>query len=467
MTAINLNKIKHIHFIGIGGSGMGGIAEILLSLGYKVSGSDLNPNYLMQHLKKLGAHIENDHVAENIKGAQLVVYSSAISKANPELKAAIAAEIPTISRGQMLAELMASRFGIAIAGTHGKTTTTGLIATLLSEGGLDPTFVIGGLLRSAHTNAHLGSSDFFVAEADESDLSLLFMEPKVAIVTNIDQDHMNNYRDFEHLKQTFLEFIHHLDEQGIAILCSDDPVVTEISSHVKRRYLTYGFNQNDDIYAANFQQHGTQCKIYVQRKNYPALNVTLNLPGRHNVLNALAAIGAATHCGVADEAIIIGLEKFQGTGRRFQIYGELDVNKNEQKVLVIDDYGHHPREIAATLDAVRKAWPERRLVLAFQPHRYTRTQAIFEDFVKVLSLPDVLLLLEIYSAGEAPIAGVNGEALCNAIRQAGQTMPLFVSEVKNLPQALQHVLKDGDVLLLQGAGDIGKIANHLMNGDKI
>lgn len=464
--SIDLKKIKHIHFIGIAGSGMGAIAEVLLTKGFKISGSDVNYNSLAQHLEELGAKICTQHVSKNILGADLIVYSSAIQKSNPELQAALKAKIPAISRGQMLAELMSSEFGIAIAGTHGKTTTTALVATLLSEGGLDPTFVIGGLLRGVNTHARLGGK-FFVAEADESDASFLYMLPEILVVTNIDNDHMNNYHDFSDLKQTFLEFMHRLNENGLAIICSDDHVINEIKPQIKRKYITYGFNKTDDVYAESFTQEGVRCKMNVHRKNYPVLDVTLNLPGRHNVLNSLAAIAVATQCNVADDAIIRGLEKFQGTGRRFQIYGELNIPNKEQKVLVIDDYGHHPREIAATLDAVRKAWPERRLVLAFQPHRYSRTQAVFEDFVKVLSLPDVLFLLEIYSAGETPISGITGEALCSAIKQASHNVLHFVSEIKNLPQALQSELKDGDILLLQGAGDIGKIAGHLVNGEKI
>lgn len=450
---------KRVHFIGIGGAGMGGIAEVLVTQGCQVSGSDVSENAVTRHLQNLGAKILYGHNGSNVSNVDVVVYSSAIPKDNPELLAAQQAHIPVLARAQMLAELMRSRFGIAIAGTHGKTTTTGLVASILIEANLDPTFVIGGMLVSVGTHAHLGASQYFVAEADESDASFLFLQPKVAVITNIDVDHLNNYGDFAHLKQTFLEFIHRLPDDGLVVLCSDDPIIGELLPKVARPILTYGFNETDTVRAVSYQQQGTRCQIQVQRPNQSLLEITLNLPGRHNVLNALAAIAIATHCGVKDEDIANALAKFQGTGRRFQMYGEITIPKGH--ALLIDDYGHHPREIAATIEAVRKAWPDRRLVLAFQPHRYSRTQTIFNDFVQVLSQPDVLLLLDIYSAGEAPITGVSGQHLYEAICKNGMANAIFVEKPDQLPNALRTILQDGDILLLQGAGDIGKLAPEL------
>lgn len=456
---LNMPTLRHIHFIGIGGAGMSGIAEVLVTQGYKVSGSDMSETLITRHLQSLGVKILIGHASANVEGADAVVFSSAIPATNPELVTARELHIPTLARAQMLAELMQNHFGIAIAGTHGKTTTTGLVTTLLTEGGLDPTFVIGGLLRSAGTHARLGASQYFVAEADESDASFLYLQPKIAVVTNIDSDHLNNYGDFSKLRQTFIEFLHRLPEDGLAIVCSDDSVIEEILPLIERPTLTYGFKETDKVCALEYQQQGVCCRMKVAREGRPPLDVVLNLPGRHNVLNALAAIAVASYCGVEDDAIVSALAQFQGTGRRFQIYGDLDINTG--KVLMIDDYGHHPREIAVTLAAIRNAWPSRRLVVAFQPHRYSRTQAIFNDFVQALSLPDVLVLLDIYAAGEAPIPGVNGEGLCNGIRHQGKIDPIFVERVNQLAQVLQQVLKDGDILLLQGAGDIGKVASNL------
>lgn len=455
----NMDHIKRIHFVGIAGAGMSGIAEVLATQGYQVSGSDLVENAVTKHLQSLGVRILQGHIQDNIQGAEIVVYSSAIPKDNPELMAAQNAHIPILARAQMLAELMRPRYGIAIAGTHGKTTTTGLTTTLLTEGGFDPTFVIGGVLVSMGTHARLGASPYFVAEADESDASFLYLQPKVAIVTNIDTDHLNNYGDFAHLQASFLEFIHRLPADGLAVLCSDDVVVQSLLPQIKRPYLTYGFQPTDAVRVRSYRQEGLRCVMTVEREGHATLDVVLNLPGRHNVLNSLAAIAVATHCGVSDAAIIAGLAKFQGTRRRFQVYGEYDTGQG--KVLLIDDYGHHPREIAATMEAVRSAWPERRLVLAFQPHRYTRTQAIFQDFVQVLSQANVLLLLDIYSAGETPIPGISGESLWNAIHTHSSHQAIFVPQVKQLPQALHQVLQDGDILLTQGAGDISKMATYL------
>lgn len=456
---LNMASLRHIHFVGIGGAGMSGIAEVLVTQGYKVSGSDMSESLITRHLHSLGVSIRCGHDGANVAGADVVVYSSAIAADNLELVAARAAHIPILARAQMLAGLMQNHYGIAIAGTHGKTTTTGLVTTVMTEGGLDPTFVIGGLLRSAGTHARLGASQYIVVEADESDASFLYLQPKVAVVTNIDSDHLNNYGDFAKLRQTFIEFLHRLPEDGLAVVCSDDAVVEEILPLIERPTLTYGFKETDDVRALEFQQHGVCCHMKVARKGHSPLDVVLNLPGRHNVLNALATIAVATHCGVDDVAIVRALAQFQGTGRRFEIYGDLDIDKG--KVLMIDDYGHHPREIAATLAAIRNAWPSRRLVVAFQPHRYSRTKAIFNDFVQALSLPDVLVLLDIYAAGEAPIPGINGEGLCDGIRHQGKIDPIFVQRVNQLAKVLQHVLKDGDILLLQGAGDISKVASNL------
>lgn len=459
LSTTKIPAAKHIHFIGIGGAGMGGIAEILLRQGNQISGSDLNQSNMTHHLEKLGINIAFGHTEHNINGADVVVYTSMVSKDNPEFAAAEKAGIPIISRGQMLAEMMKNYYGIAISGTHGKTTTTGLVATLLQDGELDPTFVIGGLLRSAGSNAHFGTSRYFIAEADESDASFLFMSPKIAIITNIDADHLNNYRDFAHLKESFVEFIHRMPEDGLAILCSDDENIQQLLPQFARPYLTYGFRETDDVRAVTYKQDETHCHITVHYRQEPPFEVTVNLPGRHNVLNTLAAIAVAKHCQISNDVIAKSLAKFQGTGRRFQIYGELAVPKGH--ALVIDDYGHHPREIAATMQAIREAWPHRRFVLAFQPHRYSRTQAIFSDFVNVLSQADQLILCDIYSAGEHPIPGVTGEALCDAISHVSKVAPIYIAKPSDLPNKLAHILKAGDVLLLQGAGDIGKVAPAL------
>jgi UDP-N-acetylmuramate--alanine ligase len=465
MTTPNIQSIKHIHFIGIGGAGMNGIAEVLITQGYQVSGSDLVENAATQHLKKLGATIQHGHNSANINGADVVVYSSMVPNDNPEIIAARQKNIPVIPRAQMLAELMRVGYGIAVAGTHGKTTTTSLVTTLLNEGDLDPTYVIGGLLRSADRHARWGSSKFFVAEADESDGSFLFLYPKIAIVTNIDADHLNNYGDFGQLRAAFVKFLHRLPEDGFAILCSDDLVINEILPQIQRPLLTYGFHPQDDICVTEYHQEGVQCYIKVQRKGKENLSVQLNMPGRHNVLNALAAIAVAMHCGVTDTAIANGLKKFQGTGRRFQIYEHVKLNSSGE-VLLIDDYGHHPREIEVTIDAVRKAWPLRRLVHVFQPHRYTRTQDLFADFVKVLSRSDTLVLLDIYPAGEQPLVGVSGEKLFAAICEASKRQCYFLQKPQQLTELLPKILQDQDILLIQGAGDIGKLAPQLAQGIK-
>lgn len=457
-----MGRIRHLHFVGVGGAGMGGIAEVLLTQGYQVSGSDLNENAMTRRLKNLGAQIIKGHQAKNVLGADVVVRSTAVPDENPELVAARAARIPVVPRALMLAELMRFRYGIAVAGTHGKTTTTSLVASLLAEGGADPTFVIGGLLNSAGTNARLGDGRYLVAEADESDASFLYLQPIIAIVTNIDADHMATYQgDFANLRQTFIDFIHHLPFYGLAVLCIDDPVVRGIIPEISRPIVTYGFAEDADIRAVDFKQQELKNHFKIIRPNGKAsLDVTLNLAGRHNVLNALAAIAVATELDIFDQAITNGLANFSGVGRRLQVCGEITVG--DGRALLVDDYGHHPREIEVTLEAIRSAWPDRRLVMAYQPHRYTRTRDLFEDFARVLSEVDVLLLLEVYSAGEISIAGADGRSLCRNIRQRGRIDPIFVESCNDLPVALQDVLQAGDILLMQGAGDIGGMPARLI-----
>ncbi len=456
------SRIRRIHFVGIGGAGMGGIAEVLLNLGYEVSGSDLRENPVTRRLMAGGATVHFGHTADNVRGCDVVVTSTAVAADNPEVLAARAARIPVVPRAEMLAELMRFRFGIAVAGTHGKTTTTSLTASLLAEGGLDPTFVIGGLLNSAGTHARLGEGRYLVAEADESDASFLYLAPMMAVVTNIDADHMATYGgDFERLKQAFVEFLHHLPFYGLAVLCADDPVIRELLPAFSKPVLTYGFAASDaDVRGLDLRQDGPHTHFRVTRRDHSGeLDVTLNMPGEHNALNALAAIAVASELGVSDAAMQKALLEFQGIGRRFQLYGELDTPMGS--VLLVDDYGHHPREVAATLTAARKAWPERRVVLAFQPHRYSRTRDLFEDFAQVLSEADVLVLLEVYAAGEQPQGGDDGRALARAIRLRGKVDPVFVEDIEELPQILRGLLRDGDVLLTLGAGSIGAAAVQL------
>ncbi|MCW8918577.1 MAG: UDP-N-acetylmuramate--L-alanine ligase, partial [Gammaproteobacteria bacterium] len=446
---------------GVGGAGMGGIAEVLLNLGYAVSGSDLRANSVTQRLAGMGATVHIGHDAGHIAGCDVVVTSSAVNEQNPEVIAARGRRIPIVPRAEMLAELMRFRHGIAVAGTHGKTTTTSLVASLMAEGGLDPTFVIGGRLNSAGTNARLGSSHFLVAEADESDASFLYLQPMTAVVTNIDADHMATYGgDFGKLRQTFIEFLHHLPFYGIAVLCLDDAVVREILPEVSRQVVTYGIDSEADVRATELRHDGLYTHFRVSRPGQPEwLQVTLHMPGRHNVLNALAAIAVAHEVGVSDAAICRGLEGFTGVGRRFTLTAE--VQSAHGKVQLVDDYGHHPREVAATIQAARAAWPERRLVVAFQPHRFTRTRDLFEDFTEVLTGVDVLLVLEVYAAGEEPIPGADSRTLCRAIRARGLVDPIFVGEIADLPHALSGVLQDGDVVITMGAGDIGAAALKL------
>lgn len=447
-------RVNNIHFIGIGGSGMSGIAEVLLNQGYKVSGSDLQTNSVINRLRTLGAQIFLTHHADNVNDADIVVISSAIAKDNPEVKAAHAKHIPVLPRAQMLGELMRLQKGIAIAGTHGKTTTTSLIASLLTKAELDPTFVIGGLLNSTGTHARLGTGRYFVAEADESDASFLYLQPEMAVITNIDSDHMQTYNDdFNCLQQAFIKFVHNLPFYGIAVVCIDDPIIKQLLPKIERPVITYGFDPSADIQASDFRQKGTTSYFSVKINGNRTMPVVLSLPGKHNVLNSLAAIAIALECGVSEGVILESLAGFQGVGRRLQMRGELSVNNN--KILLIDDYGHHPREIAATLQALRDAWPDRRLVLVFQPHRYSRTKALFDDFARVLAKADVMVLLDIYSAGEQPIIGVNARSLVDSIAKQSSQRPIFVEQISDLMTTLSNTLQDGDVLLMQGAGNIG------------
>jgi UDP-N-acetylmuramate--alanine ligase len=459
-----MGRVQHVHFIGIGGAGMSGIAEVLHNLGYRVSGSDLRENAVTRRLAAMGVRVDIGHAAENVAACDAVVVSTAIDKDNPELVAARNSRIPVVPRAEMLAELMRFRYGIGVAGTHGKTTTTSLIASVLAEGGLDPTFVIGGLLNSAASHAQLGAGHYLVAEADESDASFLYLQPSMAVVTNIDADHLSTYEgDFDRLRQTFIDFLHHLPFYGLAVLCLDDPQVEGVLAEVTRPVITYGTHPNADVRASGVRQSGAQTQFRVHRPDHAGvLPITLNLPGLHNVLNALAAIAVATELGVPDAAIQQALAGFQGIGRRFQIAGEISTAAG--RVLMIDDYAHHPRELAPTLAAVRAGWPGRRLVVVFQPHRYTRTRDLFDDFVQVLSEIDVLVLCEVYAAGESPIAGADGRALARGIRARGQVDPVFVEELETLPAILNDLLGDGDVLLTLGAGDIGAAAQRLVTG---
>lgn len=457
-----MGHIKHVHFVGIGGVGMAGIAEVLLRQGYTVSGSDLSENTLTQWLKVMGAIIYHGHDAKNIENADVLVRSSAVDWTNPEFEAARKARIPIVQRAEMLGELMRFRYGVAIAGTHGKTTTTSFITSILAEAGLDPTFVIGGRLNSVGSNARLGRGHYLVAEADESDASFLYLKPMISIVTNIDQDHMGTYENnFEKLKATFIDFLHRLPFYGLAVLCLDDPIVREILPKISRPILTYGLAPDADFYTEHYTQIGMQTKFVVKRpKGLSPISVTLNSPGRHNVLNALAAIAVASELKVQDNAISTALENFAGIGRRFQVYGEIELPQGG-KVTLVDDYGHHPREIAATIQAARESWPDRRLAMVYQPHRYSRTRDLFKDFCDVLGTVDKLFLLDIYSAGEEPILGIDSVTMADSITRHGKMHPVFVERHETLNQLLIRDLRDGDVLLMQGAGNIGGIAARL------
>ena len=460
------HKVKHIHFVGIGGSGMSGIAEVLLTLGYQVSGSDIADNAITQRMKQLGATVYLGHDGSHSTNANAVVVSSAVNSDNPEIVAARARNIPVVPRAMMLAELMRLRQGIAVAGTHGKTTTTSLIASVLAKGGFDPTFVIGGKLNSSGTNAKLGTGEFIVVEADESDASFLYLQPILAVITNIDADHMETYEhDFSKLKQAFVDFVEHLPFYGMVIVCADDANIRDILPSISKPVTTYGFADGAQIRAVNVRhQDGKMRFTALCRQNGQPrdLDIILNLPGQHNVQNALAAIAVGLEVGVTDDAIVSALGEFEGVGRRFQRYGEISLAGSGTFTL-IDDYGHHPIEILATVNAVRGAFPGRRLLLAFQPHRYTRTRDLFEDFIKVLSGVDVLLLAEVYAAGEAPIVAADGRALAHALRVAGQSKVLFVEQIQDMPQAILNMAQVGDVIVTMGAGSIGGVANTLKN----
>jgi UDP-N-acetylmuramate--alanine ligase len=461
------HKIKHIHFVGIGGSGMSGIAEVLLNLGYKVSGSDLASNAASQRLQQLGADVRIGHAAQNIAGADAVVTSTAVNEANPEVVAARAAKVPIVPRAIMLGELMRLKRGIAIAGTHGKTTTTSLVASVLAQGGLDPTFVIGGRLNSAGANAKLGTGDYIVAEADESDASFLNLSPMIEVITNIDADHMDTYEhDFEKLKGAFVNFTHRLPFYGRAMMCIDDANVRSILPQVTKPVTTYGFSEGAEVRALNARAVGIQMHFTVRQQGYPDTDFVLNQPGMHNVLNACSAIAIAREIGVPDEATAQGLREFNGVGRRFTRYGEIELPSGGSFTLV-DDYGHHPVEAQVTLAAARAAYPGRRLVLAFQPHRYSRTRDLFEDFVKVLAAPDVLLLAEVYAAGEAPIVAADGRALARALRAGGGIEPVFVEAIADMPATILKVARDGDVVLTMGAGSIGGVPHQLTSNQKV
>jgi UDP-N-acetylmuramate--alanine ligase len=455
-----MRRIHRIHLVGIGGSGMGGIAEVLQNLGYEVQGSDLKANAVTQRLMRLGVKIFIGHAADHLGDADVVVVSSAVSRSNPEVAAALANRVPVVPRAEMLGELMRFRYSIAVAGTHGKTTTTSLVASVLAEGGLDPTFVIGGRLKSADSNARLGAGRYLVAEADESDASFMHLQPMLAIVTNIDNDHLATHEgDFSRLKQSFVDFLHNLPFYGLAVLCADDEHVCSILQAVSRPYVTYGLSEAADIRAVNIERHGLQSRYDALRPDRAPLAISLNLPGRHNVLNSLAAVAVATELEIADSAIQRALANFQGIDRRLQQLGEIQWPGG--RALVVDDYAHHPTEITATLDAVRQAWPSRRLVLAFQPHRYSRTRDLLDDFGRSLSECDVLLVTEVYAAGEAPIAGADGRAICRAVRTRGLMEPVFVERVDDLAESLRGVVHDGDVILTMGAGNIGTVAQEL------
>jgi UDP-N-acetylmuramate--alanine ligase len=456
-----MGRIRRLHFVGVGGSGMSGIAELMANLGYLISGSDMRESEITRRLVRLGVSVAIGHRAEQVQGADAVVVSSAINGDNPEIRTAREHRIPVVRRAEMLAELMRFYYGVAVAGTHGKTTTTSLVASILAEGGLDPTFVIGGLLNSAGANARLGTSQYLVAEADESDASFLHLQPMLAVLTNIDADHMGTYgNDFERLRNAFVEFLHHLPFYGLAVLCVDDQEVRALVPMIARPVRTYGTIPEADVQARDVRQEGLRMNFCVHWADQQApLEVDLNLPGRHNVLNALAAVSVALELGVDEAAIKRALSGFQGVGRRF-VVRELNAT-HARRLTLVDDYGHHPREVAATVDAARHAWPGRRLVLVFQPHRFTRTREQFEDFVQALSRVDLLLLCEVYPAGEEPLRGADGRTLSRAIRARGEVDPVFAERLEDVPPILANLLADGDLVLTMGAGDIGGLAARL------
>lgn len=456
-----MRRIRKVHFVGIGGAGMSGIADVMNTLGYQVSGSDIASNAVTERLKSLGVKVYHSHTAENISDVDVVVTSTAIDKNNLEVEAAKALRIPVVPRAEMLAELMRFSHGIAVAGTHGKTTTTSLVTSVLAEAGLDPTYVIGGKLNSSATHARLGKGKYLVAEADESDASFLYLQPMIAIVTNVDADHLPTYdNDFAKLKQAFVEFLHHLPFYGLAVVCVDDAEVQSLLPEITRPVIRYGIDNDADVRASNIRYQGALSTFDVLLpETDTTFEVTLNMPGRHNVLNALAAICVAYELGISVEHMQSALSRFEGISRRMHMYG--DVEMSQGLVTVVDDYAHHPTEVAATLKATKNAWPEKRLVAVFQPHRYTRTRDLFEDFSKVLAECDVLILTEIFAAGEEPIVGADGRALCAAIRARGKVSPIFIEDVEQLGSDLQSILKDGDLVLTMGAGSIGRIASQL------
>ncbi len=471
-----MRRISRIHFVGVGGTGMCGIAEVLFNQGYKVSGSDVQESSTLDRLRKMGLQVEIGHLAENVAGVDVVVVSGAIPKTNPEINAAVEARIPIVRRAEMLAELMRFRHGIAVAGTHGKTTTTSLLATILGEDGKDPTFVVGGLVKQSETNAQLGLSRYLVAEADESDASFLHLQPMTSIVTNIDADHMDTYGgDFGVLQQTFVEFLHNLPFYGLAVLCIDDEKVRELLPQINRSILTYGFSEDADFRIESIDQNAEKTRIRVLRpEGLPPIEAILSIPGRHNALNATAAIAVATDEKASDRAIVAGLESFQGVGRRFERLGNFalgnntglakengDEGKNENSAMLVDDYGHHPTEISATIQAVRDGYPDRRLFMIFQPHRYSRTRDLYEDFVQVLSMVDVLVVTEVYAAGEEPIVAADSRHLCRSVRQRGLVDPIFVDRIEDIPDLVKDLIQPGDFLLTQGAGNVNQIAKTL------
>lgn len=463
--------VKHLHFVGIGGSGMCGIAEVLLNLGYVVSGSDIARSSVTDHLTALGAKVYIGHKPENIEGADAVVVSSAIKPDNPEVVAAKACKLPVVPRAVMLAELMRLRRGIAIAGAHGKTTTTSLTATLLAAGGLDPTYVIGGRLNSSGVNARLGAGEFLVAEADESDASFLNLTPVLSVVTNIDHDHMDTYgHDFNKLKDAFVEFLSRLPFYGVAVLCVDDENVRSIIPRVTRRVIGYGLTEAAEVRAIDIRSEGTRTAYTILRPGHAPLPVVLNLPGLHNVTNSLASVAVATLVGVDDKAIVKGLSEFTGVGRRFAQYGQLPIRNAEGQATgsftLVDDYGHHPHEIEATIAAVHTAWPEKRLLVVFQPHRYTRTRDCFEDFVNLLCQADAVVLADVYPAGEAPLVGADGHALAHAVRLRGQNNLIFCPHIEDVPAAVHKMVRDGDVVLTIGAGSVGRVPAMLVKESK-
>ncbi|MEK9542870.1 MAG: UDP-N-acetylmuramate--L-alanine ligase [Luminiphilus sp.] len=455
---------EHIFMLGIGGSGMSGIAEVLAQLGYRVTGSDMHDSAVVKRLRSLGIEVHIGHRASNIEGAEVLVKSSAIPADNPELVAAHNSRIPVLPRAEMLAELMRYRRGIAVAGTHGKTTTTSLLASIFGEAGEDPTFVIGGVLNNAGSNARLGAGQYLIVEADESDASFLHLLPTVSVVTNIEADHMDHYDgDTAHYEQAFLDFMHNLPFYGLAILCLDDPGVQRLLPQTARRTLTYGRHSDADYRVSEVAIEGLTTRFILERpEERPNLTVKLSMPGEHNALNAAAAAAVATELGLPDQAIEAGLQDFSGVGRRFSVMGELSLS--EGSALLVDDYGHHPTEVRATLAAARAAFPDRRVVMVFQPHRYTRTRDFYEDFVAVLSDCDLLLLLEVYAAGEEVIAGADGRSLARSIRQRGSIEPIFVPDPDGVPEVLRHVLEPRDLVLTQGAGNVGQLARLLADG---